>query len=78
MEILTETELKAHLIANDESFRTLSARHQEYDQRLLELEAKPHLSGDEQIEEVRLKKLKLQAKDQMTQIMARYRAHSNG
>ncbi|MGD0346211.1 MAG: hypothetical protein ABSA85_05605 [Terracidiphilus sp.] len=41
----------------------LHAEHRLYAQRLEELLEKPYLSEDEQIEEVRLKKLKLHAKD---------------
>ena len=41
----------------------LHAEHHHYAQRLEELLAKPYLSDEEQIEEVKLKKLKLHAKD---------------
>ena len=41
----------------------LQAEHRNYAQRLEELLQKPYLSAEEQIEEVRLKKLKLHAKD---------------
>ncbi len=41
----------------------LQAEHRRYAQRLEELLQKPYLSADEQLEEVRLKKLKLHAKD---------------
>lgn len=41
----------------------LQAEHRRYAQRLEELIQKPYLSEDEQLEEVRLKKLKLHAKD---------------
>jgi hypothetical protein len=41
----------------------LHAEHHRYAQRLDELVQKPYLSADEQLEEVRLKKLKLHAKD---------------
>jgi hypothetical protein len=41
----------------------LQAEHRRYAQRLEELVEKPYLSAEEQIEEVKLKKLKLHAKD---------------
>ena len=41
----------------------LQAEHRRYAQRLEELLQKPYLSEDEQLEEIRLKKLKLHAKD---------------
>ena len=44
----------------------LMHEHRLYAQRLDELMAKPYLSVEEQMEEVRLKKLKLHTKDLMT------------
>ena len=41
----------------------LHAEHRNYAQRLEELLQKPYLSTEEQLEEVKLKKLKLHAKD---------------
>ena len=46
-----------------EEIDRLRAEHLDYAQRLEELLQKPYLSADEQLEEVRLKKLKLHAKD---------------
>ena len=46
-----------------EEISRLHAEHRRYAQRLEELIQKPYLSSDEQMEEVRLKKLKLHAKD---------------
>jgi hypothetical protein len=46
-----------------EEINRLQAEHHRYAQRLEELIQKPYLSEDEQLEEVRLKKLKLHAKD---------------
>ena len=72
MEFTSDTELKAHLIATDAHFRTLSTEHTTYSRLLSELENKSHLTAEEEIEEHRLKKLKLHAKDEMRQIMGRY------
>jgi hypothetical protein len=46
-----------------EEIDRLHAEHRRYSQRLEDLLQKPYLSQDEQLEEVRLKKLKLHAKD---------------
>ena len=46
-----------------EEISRLHAEHSRYAQRLDDLVQKPFLSEDEQLEEVRLKKLKLHAKD---------------
>ena len=46
-----------------EEINRLHAEHKRYAQRLEELLEKPYLSEEEQLEEVRLKKLKLHAKD---------------
>jgi hypothetical protein len=73
MENNTQDELKAHLMATDAEFRTLAAQHAQYHKQLEELETKGHLSDQEQVEEVRLKKQKLRLKDQMNAILARSR-----
>ena len=69
-----QTELKAHLMATSEEFRQLVAQHAEFDRLLDAIEAKPHVTPQDEVEEHRIKKLKLRVKDQMNEIMARYRA----
>lgn len=68
-----QEELKAHLMQTDEDFRRLVNQHSDYAHKLEELESRPHLTEQEQIEEVRLKKLKLNAKDQIELRLSRYR-----
>jgi uncharacterized protein len=70
----TQEELKAHLMQTDEGFRRLADQHLQFHKQLEALEAKAHLTPEEEVEEHRLKKLKLHLKDQMNQIMSRYRA----
>jgi len=70
----SQTELKAHLMATSEEFRQLAAQHAEYDRLLDAIEAKPHVTPQDEVEEHRIKKLKLRVKDQMNEIMARYKA----
>ena len=74
MENNTQDEFKAHLMATSEEFRTLAAQHSQLHQQLEVLEAKHHLTDLEQVEEVRLKKLKLRLKDQMNELLAHSRA----
>jgi len=69
-----QEELKAHLIQTDEGFRRLVDEHSDYAHKLEALASRPHLTEQEQIEEVRLKKLKLHAKDRIEAILSRYRA----
>jgi hypothetical protein len=54
--------------------RRLMDEHQRYSLRLNELLTKPYLSSDEQLEEVRLKKLKLHTKDLMSALEHRVAA----
>lgn len=74
MENNTQDELKAHLMATNEEFRSLASQHARFHKDLEALEAKSHLTDEEQVEEVRLKKQKLRLKDQMNDLMFRYRA----
>jgi uncharacterized protein YdcH (DUF465 family) len=70
----TQEELKTHLMQTDEEFRRLAEEHATFHKQLEALEAKSHLTAEEEVEEHRLKKVKLQLKDQMNQIISRYRA----
>lgn len=51
---------------SSEAIRRLEEEHRRYSEKLEALLQKTWLSEDEQIEEVRLKKLKLHIKDQLT------------
>jgi len=54
--------------ATTPSLDELKANHRAHEQRLEELKQKAWLTPDEELEEKRLKKLKLQLKDQMAQL----------
>jgi uncharacterized protein YdcH (DUF465 family) len=71
-------ELKELLLKTDEEFRQLATQHHELDDRLHQLSAKTYLSEPEQLEEVTLKKRKLQLKDKMEDILRRHRTEPPG
>lgn len=74
MERIRQDELKEHLMETDEEFRRLASAHSNYARKIEALEALPYLSEQERIEEVKLKKLKLHAKDMMAEIMNRHKS----
>jgi uncharacterized protein YdcH (DUF465 family) len=74
MERNAQEELKAHLMDTHEEYRRLANQHSDYAKKLDALESLPHLTDAEQLEETRLKKLKLRLKDQMEAILKQYRS----
>jgi uncharacterized protein YdcH (DUF465 family) len=67
-------ELKRQLLQTDEEFRQLAHQHHDLDEKLHTLATRHYLSEPEQLEEVTLKKRKLRIKDQMEDILRRYRS----
>jgi uncharacterized protein YdcH (DUF465 family) len=65
-------EVKRKLLQSDEEFRQLATRHHDLDERLHNYAERHYLSDPEQLEEVTLKKQKLQLKDQMESILRRH------
>ncbi len=74
MERNAQEELKAHLMSTNEEFQRLATQHSEFAKQLDALEALPHLTQDQELEETRIKKLKLRLKDQMEAILSQYRS----
>ena len=70
----TQDEMRAHLFATDEHFRTLCEQHAQYSNQIDAIESSGHVTEKEELEEQRLKKLKLHVKDEMNKMMARSRA----
>lgn len=72
---MTDTEeTRRLLLQSSDVYRQLTSDHHTLDDRLKLLAGKPHLTDDEQLEEVRLKKEKLRLKDQMEAIVRRHQA----
>ena len=64
--------LKEHLLQADPEYRALLTQHHELEDRLNQLSSRPFLSDTEQVEEVTIKKRKLQLKDRMEDILRRH------
>lgn len=61
--------IRETLMATNHEYKRLRDIHIQYSAQLEQLSAKTFLSDEEKLEEVRLKKLKLRAKDQMEMLV---------
>jgi len=68
-----DEELKAHLLASDSHFRELAEQHAQLKHQIEQIESRHLVTEEEELEEQRLKKLKLHAKDQMIEILESHR-----
>jgi uncharacterized protein YdcH (DUF465 family) len=68
-------DLRARLLQTDEEFHQLAEQHHELEDRLHQLSGKTYLSEPEQVEEVTIKKRKLQLKDRMESILRERQTH---
>jgi len=69
MDMSTSDAVRDELIKNNPTFRELVHQHQNYEERLVELAHLTYPNDDEQIEEITLKKKKLQIKDEIYAMM---------
>jgi uncharacterized protein YdcH (DUF465 family) len=77
METAPPEALTARLMETNEEYRTLVQEHSDYDRRLEKLSTRRFPSTDEEVEEHRLKKLKLQLKDRMYAILREHEAEAS-
>ena len=70
-------EMKKKLLESNDEFRQLATQHHQLDERIHNLAHRQYLSEPEQLEESKLKKRKLQLKDQMEMILRRHSHGSN-
>jgi uncharacterized protein YdcH (DUF465 family) len=66
-------EMKRELLESNDEFRQLANQHHLLDERVHNLAERNYLTEPEQLEEVTLKKRKLQLKDQMENILRQHR-----
>jgi uncharacterized protein YdcH (DUF465 family) len=65
---MSQGSLREQLLESNEEYRRLNQQHHDYETRLVTLADKAVLTDDEHVEEVTLKKKKLQIKDRMEAI----------
>lgn len=61
--------IEEQLLATNDQYRRLKADHSRYDEELEHLASKGFLTEEDRVQEKTLKKLKLQVKDQMEQLV---------
>lgn len=71
--IMKEEEIKEHLISENAEFRRLCEEHKLYEGKLNELLHRHHMTDQDHLEEIQLKKKKLHLKDQMNFMISRFR-----
>jgi uncharacterized protein YdcH (DUF465 family) len=62
------------ILETDAEYQRLAEQHAQLDSELQKLTSDPYLSSDTLVEEVNLKKMKLQCKDEMRRIAAHVRS----
>ena len=71
--MMKEEEIKEHLISANPEFRRLAEEHKLYEGQLHELHSRHHLTDQDHLEEIRLKKKILHLKDQMNSMIQKFR-----
>ncbi len=71
--VTKEDELIAKLMREDETFRNLKLAHMDLSKQLDELEKKPFLTPQDEMEIKIIKKKKLACKDEMEKILRKHR-----
>jgi len=71
--LMGEDELRQQLMLESEEYRRLAAEHRSYAEQLDKLSTRHHLTEDERLQEIMLKKKKLVLKDQMYSLVQKYR-----
>ena len=73
MDMSVADPVRDELLSSNTHFRELVHQHEDFEKRLSELQHLSYPNDDEQLEEVTLKKKKLQLKDQMESMLRHHR-----
>jgi uncharacterized protein YdcH (DUF465 family) len=71
--MMKEEDIKEHLMSADPEFRRLVEEHKLYEGQLHDLNHRHRKTEQDHLEEIRLKKKKLQLKDQMNSMILKFR-----
>jgi uncharacterized protein YdcH (DUF465 family) len=71
--MMKEEEIKEQLMSSSPEFRRLAEEHYQHEGRLQELTLRHHMTEHDHLEEITLKKKKLQLKDQMNSMIQKAR-----
>ena len=71
--MMKEEEIKEQLMASSADFRRLAEEHHQHEGKLQELHNRQHMSEQDNLEEITLKKKKLHLKDQMNSMISKLR-----
>lgn len=71
--MMKEEEIKEHLMSASLEFRRLVEEHRQYEGKLEQLHGRHHMTEQDRLEEVTLKKKKLHIKDQMNLMIQKFR-----
>lgn len=75
MDMSTTSAIRDELLKNNQNFRELVQKHQNYEERLDELQHLSYPSEEELLEETTIKKKKLLLKDEIYAMMQKYDSH---
>ena len=71
--MMKEEEIKEQLMASSADFRRLAEEHHQYEGKLQEINSRQHMSEQDHLEVITLKKKKLHLKDQMNSMISKLR-----
>ena len=71
--MMKEEEIKERLISANPEFRRLVEEHEQYEGKLAEIQNRHHMTDQDRLEEITLKKKKLHLKDQMNSMIQKFR-----